>query len=308
MSHKHEFTIAKEDARKRLDVFLAENLQESRSFLQKGILEGWVKVNGAVVKPNYKLKEKDHVSVDVPPPPEPSITPENIPLDIIYEDKDILVVNKPRGMVVYPAPGNYSGTLINAVLFHTKDLSARSGLMRPGIVHRLDKDTSGAIVLAKTDNAHMSLSRQFKNRQVTKVYYTLVWGNVKEDKATINAPIGRHDVKRTKMQVASKSSREAVTHFKVIERFNDFTFLEVTIETGRTHQIRVHMQFIGHPVVADPVYSRKKPPFNIKGQALHAYKLGFCHPSTGKYMEFTAPIPDDMNSILEILRKEKMGE
>lgn len=308
MSHKHEITIAKEDARKRLDVFLAENLQESRSFLQKGILEGWVKVNGAVVKPNYKLKEKDHVSVDVPPPPEPSITPENIPLDIIYEDKDILVVNKPRGMVVYPAPGNYSGTLINAVLFHTKDLSARSGLMRPGIVHRLDKDTSGAIVLAKTDNAHMSLSRQFKNRQVTKVYYTLVWGNVKEDKATINAPIGRHDVKRTKMQVASKSSREAVTHFKVIERFNDFTFLEVTIETGRTHQIRVHMQFIGHPVVADPVYSRKKPPFNIKGQALHAYKLGFCHPSTGKYVEFTAPIPDDMNSILEILRKEKMGE
>ncbi|MCG1012092.1 RluA family pseudouridine synthase [Tepidanaerobacter sp. GT38] len=308
MSHKHEITIAKEDARKRLDVFLAENLQESRSFLQKGILEGWVKVNGAVVKPNYKLKEKDHVSVDVPPPPEPSITPENIPLDIIYEDKDILVVNKPRGMVVYPAPGNYSGTLINAVLSHTKDLSARSGLMRPGIVHRLDKDTSGAIVLAKTDNAHMSLSRQFKNRQVTKVYYTLVWGNVKEDKATINAPIGRHDVKRTKMQVASKSSREAVTHFKVIERFNDFTFLEVTIETGRTHQIRVHMQFIGHPVVADPVYSRKKPPFNIKGQALHAYKLGFCHPSTGKYMEFTAPIPDDMNSILEILRKEKMGE
>jgi len=308
LSHKHEFTIAKEDARKRLDVFLAENLQESRSFLQKGILEGWVKVNGAVVKPNYKLKEKDHISVDVPPPPEPSITPENIPLDIIYEDKDILVVNKPRGMVVYPAPGNYSGTLINAVLFHTKDLSARSGLMRPGIVHRLDKDTSGAIVLAKTDNAHMSLSRQFKNRQVTKVYYTLVWGNVKEDKATINAPIGRHDVKRTKMQVASKSSREAVTHFKVIERFNDFTFLEVTIETGRTHQIRVHMQFIGHPVVADPVYSRKKPPFNIKGQALHAYKLGFCHPSTGKYMEFTAPIPDDMNSILEILRKEKMGE
>jgi len=308
LSHKHEITIAKEDARKRLDVFLAENLQESRSFLQKGILEGWVKVNGAVVKPNYKLKEKDHVSVDVPPPPEPSITPENIPLDIIYEDKDILVVNKPRGMVVYPAPGNYSGTLINAVLFHTKDLSARSGLMRPGIVHRLDKDTSGAIVLAKTDNAHMSLSRQFKNRQVTKVYYTLVWGNVKEDKATINAPIGRHDVKRTKMQVASKSSREAVTHFKVIERFNDFTFLEVTIETGRTHQIRVHMQFIGHPVVADPVYSRKKPPFNIKGQALHAYKLGFCHPSTGKYMEFTAPIPDDMNSILEILRKEKMGE
>ncbi len=308
MSNKYEFIIAKEDVKKRLDVFLAENLQESRSFLQKGILEGWIKVNGAVVKPNYKLKAEDYILVDVPPPPEPSIAPENIPLDIIFEDDDILVVNKPRGMVVYPAPGNFSGTLINAVLFHTKNLSVRSGLLRPGIVHRLDKDTSGAIVLAKTDKAHMSLSKQFKNREVTKVYQALVWGNVREDKATINAPIGRHMVKRTKMQVTSKSSRDAITHFKVIERFEGFTLLEITIETGRTHQIRVHMQYIGHPVVADPVYSRKKPPFNIKGQALHAYKLGFYHPRTGKYIEFTAPMPDDMNSILEILRKEKMGE
>jgi len=308
LNNKHEFIIAKNDEKKRLDTFLAEKLQESRSFLQKGILEGWVKVNGVTVKPNYKLKAKDNITVVIPPPPQPSIAPENIPLDIIFEDKDILVINKPRGMVVYPAPGNYSGTLINAVLFHTKDLSVRSGLMRPGIVHRLDKDTSGVIVLAKTDSAHMSISKQLKNREVIKVYQTLVWGKVRENKATINAPIGRHLIKRTKMQVTLKNSREAVTHFKVIERFDEFTFLEVTIETGRTHQIRVHMQFIGHPVVADPIYSRKKPPFNIKGQALHAYKLGFYHPSTGKFMEFTAPVPDDMSSILEILRNRKMGE
>ena len=203
-------------------------------------MEGWIKVNGAVVKPNYKLKAEDYILVDLLPPPEPSIAPENIPLDIIFEDDDILVVNKPRGMVVYPAPGNFSGTLINAVLFHTKNLSVRSGLLRPGIVHRLDKDTSGAIVLAKTDKAHMSLSKQFKNREVTKVYQALVWGNVREDKATINAPIGRHMVKRTKMQVTSKSSRDAITHFKVIERFEGFTLLEITIETGRTHQIRVY--------------------------------------------------------------------
>lgn len=308
MKNKHDFIIAKDDAKKRLDIFLAENLQESRSFLQKGILEGWVKVNGVTVKPNYKVKAKDYITVVIPPPPQPSIAPENIPLDIIYEDKDILVVNKPRGMVVYPAPGNYSGTLINAVLFHTKDLSVRSGLMRPGIVHRLDKDTSGAIVLAKTDIAHISISKQLKNREVTKVYQALVWGKVGENKATINAPIGRNLVKRTKMQVTSKNSRDAITHFKVIERFDEFTLLEVIIETGRTHQIRVHMQYIGHPVVADPIYSRKKPPFNIKGQALHAYKLGFFHPSAGKYMEFTAPMPNDMNLILEFLRKRKMGE
>jgi len=308
LNKRHEFIIAKDDAKKRLDIFLAENLEESRSFLQKGILEGWVKVNGVTVKPNYKLKVEDHITVVVPPPPQPSIEPENIPLDIIFEDKDIIVVNKPRGMVVYPAPGNYSGTLINAVLFHTRDLSVRSGLTRPGIVHRLDKDTSGVIVLAKTDNAHMSISKQLKNRQVHKVYRAIVWGKVQENRATINAPIGRNLVKRTKMQVTLKNSREAITHFEVIERFEDFTLLELTIETGRTHQIRVHMQYIGHPVVGDPVYSRKKAPFNIKGQALHAYKLGFYHPSTGKYMEFTAPMPEDMNSILEILRKQKRGE
>ncbi|MGB4132062.1 MAG: RluA family pseudouridine synthase [Tepidanaerobacteraceae bacterium] len=308
MDKRHEFVIAKDNSKKRLDIFLAENLQESRSFLQKGIIEGWVKVNGVCVKPNYKLKVGDHITVFIPPPPQPSITAENIPLDIIYEDKDILVVNKPRGMVVYPAPGNYSGTLINAVLFHTKDLSVRSGLMRPGIVHRLDKDTSGVIVLAKTDCAHKSISRQLKNREVTKLYLALVWGIVQEEKGTINAPIGRHLVKRTKMQVTAKNSRDAITHFKVIERFEDITLLELSIETGRTHQIRVHMQYIGHPIVADPVYSRKKPPFDIEGQALHAYKLGFRHPSNDKYVEFTAPMPDDMKAILEILREEKMGE
>lgn len=308
MDNKHVFTIEQNDAKKRLDIFLAEKLQDSRSFLKKGIVEGWVKVNGSVVKPNYKLKQNDQITAIVPPAAQPSINPENIPLDIIFEDRDIIVINKPRGMVVYPAPGNYSGTLINAILNHTEDLSVRSGLMRPGIVHRLDKDTSGAIVLAKTDRAHMSLSKQLKNREVTKVYQALVWGNVQEDKATINAPIGRHPLTRTKMAVTLKNSKEAITHFTVLERFDEFTLLEVNIETGRTHQIRVHMKFIGHPIVADPIYSRKKTDFEIKGQALHAHKLGFRHPVTDEYMEFTAPLPDDMTSILNILRKRKRGE
>lgn len=308
MNTKHVFIIEQDDEKKRLDIFLVEKLQDSRSFLKKGIVEGWVKVNESVVKPNYKLKQKDQITVIIPPPMQPSINPENIPLDIIFEDQDIIVINKPRGMVVYPAPGNYSGTLISAILNHTKDLSVKSGLMRPGIVHRLDKDTSGVMVLAKTDNAHMSISKQLKNREVTKVYQTLVWGQIQEDNATITAPIGRHPLKRTEMLVTAKNSKEAITHFKVLERFDEFTLLEVTIETGRTHQIRVHMKYIGHSVVGDPIYSRKKTPFEIKGQALHAYKLGFHHPNTHEYMVFTAPIPDDINSILNILRKRKRGE
>lgn len=308
MNDKHVFNIEKEDEKKRLDIFLVENLQDSRSFLQKGIVEGWVKVNGSLVKPNYKLKQEDQITVIVPPIIQPSINPEKIPLNIIFEDQDIIVVNKPRGMVVYPAPGNSSGTLINALLNHTKKLSVRSGLMRPGIVHRLDKDTSGVIVLAKSDLAHKSISKQLKNREVTKVYRTLVWGQVQENKATINAPIGRHPMKRTEMLVTAKNSREAITYFKVLERFKDSTFLEVNIETGRTHQIRVHMKFIGHPIIGDPVYSRRKTPFEIKGQALHAYELGFRHPSTDEYMVFTAPVPDDIMLILNILRNRKWGE
>jgi len=305
LNNKYVFTVTRDDEKKRLDVFLADKLQDSRSFLKKSIVEGWVKVNGSVVKPNYKLRQEDQIIVTVPQVLQPSIDPEDIPLDIIFEDRDIIVINKPRGLVVYPAPGNYSGTLINALLNHTKDLSTHGGTMRPGIVHRLDKYTSGVIVVAKNDIAHINLSKQLKNREVKKVYQTLVWGKVQEDRATINAPIGRHPIKRKEMVVTTKNSKEAITHFKVLERFDEFTFLEVAIETGRTHQIRVHMKFIGHPIVGDPIYSRKKVPFEIDGQALHAYKLGFRHPSNNQYMEFEAPLPDDMSLILNILRNRK---
>lgn len=308
MDNKYTFTVTRDDEKKRLDIFLADKLQDSRSFLKKGIVEGWIKVNGSIVKPNYRLRQEDQIIVTVPQALQPLVDPEDIPLDIIFEDRDIVVINKPRGMVVYPAPGNYSGTLINALLNHTKDLSARGGTMRPGIVHRLDKDTSGVIVVAKNDTAHINLSKQLKSREVKKVYQTLVWGKVQEDKATINAPIGRHPIKRKEMAVTAKNSKEAITHFKVLERFDEFTFLEVAIETGRTHQIRVHMKFIGHPIVGDPIYSRKKVPFEIKGQALHAYKLGFCHPSNNQYMEFEAPLPDDMSLILNILRNRKVNK
>jgi 23S rRNA pseudouridine1911/1915/1917 synthase len=305
LNKQHFFLVDESNKKKRLDVFLSERLDDSRSFLKKGIVDGWVRVNGLIVKPNYKLREQDHITVTIPLPERISIEPEKIPIDIIYEDTDIIVINKKRGMVVYPAPGNYSGTLINAVLNHTKNLSVRSGLMRPGIIHRLDKDTSGIIVLAKSDAAHMSISKQLKKREVRKVYQTFVWGQVSETKGTISAPIGRHPVKRKEMSVSVKNSREAITHFTVLERFDEFTFLEVTIETGRTHQIRVHMKFIGHPIVGDPVYSRKKAPFDISGQALHAYKLGLRHPSTNKYMEFTAPLPNDMKTIYNLLKSNK---
>jgi len=299
--------VAEENSKKRVDVFLAELIDDfSRSYIQKGIEEGWVKVNGKTVKPNYKLKCGDVVEAQIPAPKALSLEPENIPLDIIYEDQDIIVINKPRGMVVYPAPGNYSGTLVNALLYHAKDLSGINGVLRPGIVHRLDKDTSGAIVVAKNDQAHRTLADQFKGKKVKKTYLAIVWGNLPEDRATIEAPIGRHPVKRVEMAVDAKHGKEAITHFKVLERFGDFTFVEVNIETGRTHQIRVHMSYIGHPVVGDPLYSRKKNPFNIKGQALHAFRLGLYHPRSGEFMTFEAPVPEDFNEILNILRRRAM--
>jgi 23S rRNA pseudouridine1911/1915/1917 synthase len=300
---EYRFIAQKADEKRRVDVFLAEKLQNiSRTFIKKGIEDGWIKVNSDIVKPHYKLKENDEITARIPPPQKLSLVPENIPLDIIFEDGDIIVVNKPRGMVVYPAPGNFSGTLVNALLYHTKDLSGINGVARPGIVHRLDKDTSGAMVVAKNDLAHQSLAKQLKNRQMKKIYWALVWGRVSEDKATINAPIGRHPLKRTEMAVTTKNSREAITHFKVLERFSEYTLLEVRLETGRTHQIRVHMKYIGHPIVGDPVYSRKKSPFNIEGQALHAFKLGLYHPRTGEFMEFEAPLPEDFAGILNFLR------
>lgn len=307
MDRTLKIQVTEENSKKRVDVFLAELIDDfSRSYIQKGIEEGWVKVNGKTVKPNYKLKCGDVVEAQIPAPKALSLEPENIPLDIIYEDQDIIVINKPRGMVVYPAPGNYSGTLVNALLYHAKDLSGINGVLRPGIVHRLDKDTSGAIVVAKNDQAHRTLADQFKGKKVKKTYLAIVWGNLPEDRATIEAPIGRHPVKRVEMAVDAKHGKEAITHFKVLERFGDFTFVEVNIETGRTHQIRVHMSYIGHPVVGDPLYSRKKNPFDIKGQALHAFRLGLYHPRSGEFMTFEAPVPEDFNEILNILRRRAM--
>lgn len=303
MNKYYEFVVEELEAKKRLDVYLTEKLKEtSRSYIQKGIEEGWIKVNGKLSKPNYKVKKGDMVIAEIPEPKKYSIEPEPIPLDIIYEDKDIIIINKPRGMVVYPAPGNYSGTLVNALLYHTKDLSGINGILRPGIVHRLDKDTSGVMVVAKNDRAHRNLVVQFKEKKVKKTYLALVFGVIVEEKATIDAPIGRHPIKRTEMAVI-EDGKKAVTHFKVLERFKDYTFLELNLETGRTHQIRVHMSFIGHPIVGDPIYSKKKNPFNIKGQALHSFRLGLWHPLTEKFMVFEAPLPEDFKQILEFLRK-----
>ncbi len=305
MSEVFRFTVNESNVKTRLDVYLANNIQNTtRNQIKKAIEEARVLVNGEAVKPNYKIKANDEIVINILPPKNMSLLPEDIPLEILYEDKDIIVVNKPRGMVVHPAPGNYSGTLVNALLYHSKSLS-RINSMRPGIVHRLDKDTSGVIVAAKNDYSHDNLSKQLKKRQVKKIYRAIVWGNILDNSAKIIAPIGRNPIKRTKMAVNTSNSRKAVSYFQVLERFSDFTHVEVAIQTGRTHQIRVHMKFIGHPVLGDPVYSKKKNPFKIKGQALHAYKLGFLHPANSRYMEFTAPIPDDFNSVLRILRERE---
>lgn len=307
MNHRHRFEIDENQEKVRIDSFLAEKIADlSRSYLRKGIEAGWVKANGNAIKPNYKLKARDVITVDVPPTQEHIIAPEDLPLNILYEDEDIIVIDKARGVVVYPAPGNYSGTMVNALLHYTKELSKRNGESRPGIIHRLDKDTSGVIIVAKNDVAHKNISDQLKNRRVKKIYWALVWGRVEDHKATINAPIGRHPSKRKEMTVTGKNSKEAITHFKVLEKFSDFTLLEVALETGRTHQIRVHMKFIRHPIVGDRVYSNKKSPFPISGQALHAYKLGFHHPRSGEYVEFTAPLPRDITSILEKLRQREV--
>lgn len=306
MKKNLQFKIEKDCEKERLDVYLAKKLTNmSRSYIKKNIIEENIKVNAIAVKPNYRLRENDIITFNVPKKTDQIIKPENIPLDIIYEDKDILVVNKPRSMVVHPAPRHYSNTLVNALLAHTNNLSFKKS-NRPGIVHRLDKDTSGLIVVAKNDSAHINIVKQLKQRQIKRIYLALTFGNIVEDKGTIDAPIGRHPVNRKKMSVVPVNSKHAITHFTVLERFSNYTLLEVDIETGRTHQIRVHLSYIGYPIVGDPVYSRKKNPFAIQGQALHAYKLGFCHPTSRQYMKFNAPIPDDFNEILKNLRKERI--
>ncbi|MEG6570593.1 RluA family pseudouridine synthase [Thermoanaerobacterium thermosaccharolyticum] len=294
----------KDDVDKRIDSFLASELDYTRSYLKKLILDGLVKVNGLLIKPNYKLKEGDSVDVNIPEAEEIDLKPENIPLDIIYEDDDIIVINKPQGMVVHPAPGNYSGTLVNALLYHCKNLSGINGELRPGIVHRLDKDTSGVMVVAKNDKAHLDLSNQIKERTILKKYIAIVEGVIKDDEGSIEAPIGRDHVERKKMAV-TEDGRYALTLYKVLERYKNNSLIEATIKTGRTHQIRVHMSYIGHPIVGDEVYGYKKQRFNLLGQALHSKLLGLVHPSKKIYMEFEAPIPEYFERLINILKSKQ---
>ncbi|MDU2242253.1 MAG: RluA family pseudouridine synthase [Paenibacillus sp.] len=300
---KLEWVAGPADAKERIDKYAKMQLGEdvSRSQIQLWIEAGDLVVNDAPVKANYKLAEGDRVVLTIPEAEPTEIEPEDLPLDIYYEDGDVIVVNKARGMVVHPAPGHASGTLVNALMHHCKDLSGINGELRPGIVHRIDKDTSGLIMAAKNDKAHASLAAQLKAHTVTRKYYALVHGNVSHDQGTVDAPIGRDPHDRKMYTVIERNSKHAVTHFQVVERFGDYTLLELKLETGRTHQIRVHMKFIGHPLVGDPLYGRSKG-IKMDGQALHAAVLGFDHPDDGRYLEFSAPIPLDMEAVLQSLR------
>ena len=294
--------VDENDKGKRLDIYIAENFNElSRTMIKKLIESNNILVNDKSEKVSYKVQANDNISIDVPEAKETKLKAQEIPLDIIYEDSDIIVVNKPKGMVVHPANGNPDGTLVNAILSICKNsLSGIGGELRPGIVHRLDKDTSGLIIVAKNDKAHINMSEQIKERNVKKTYIALVRGNVPEEEATINMPIGRSTKDRKKMAV-TKNGKQAITHFKVLKRYSKYTLLEIKIETGRTHQIRVHMAEIGYPVVGDAVYSNGKNEFGIEGQMLHAYKLEFMHPITNKHMELTAPLPQYFEEILKKL-------
>lgn len=299
---RFEFTA--EASGDRLDKFLAEAVGESltRTAAANHIESGAALVNGKTAAKNYKVKAGDSIVLEIPEAAEVDILPENIPLDIVYEDKDLLVVNKPKGMVVHPAPGHYSGTLVNALMYHCKDsLSGINGEIRPGIVHRIDKDTSGLLMVAKNDFAHQGLAAQIKEHSFTREYECVVNGAVKED-GTVSAPIGRHKTDRKKMCVTEQNSREAVTHYKVIENFGNYTHLKCILETGRTHQIRVHMSYIGHPIAGDEVYGNGKPKW-LCGQCLHAKKIGFVHPATGEYMEFDSELPDYFQKFLQSIRR-----
>ena len=300
-----KFDVTDDQSGVRIDRFLSENTEElSRSYLQKLIKEQKVLVNSVPAKSSYKVQSNDLVTVELPQVTEPDILPEDIPLDILYEDEDVLVVNKPKGMVVHPSAGHYTGTLVNAVMYHCRDhLSGINGILRPGIVHRIDKDTTGALLVCKTDHAHKILAEQLKEHSIKRRYRAIVSGVLKEDQGTIDAPVGRHPVDRKKMAVNYKNGKEAVTHYQVLERFSNATYIECRLETGRTHQIRVHMTSIGHPLLGDEVYGSGKNPYHLQGQALHAMVLGFVHPTSGEYMEFTAPLPEYFLKLLDKLRK-----
>ena len=296
--------VDKESENNRIDKYLAEVFNgKSRSYIQGLIEKENIKVNGKSIKSNYKVKENDEILIAMPEALELEVEAEDIPLDILYEDNDVIVINKPQGMVVHPAPGNYTKTLVNALLYHCKDLSTINGVIRPGIVHRIDKDTTGVLVVAKNDESHNFLSKQLQTHSMKREYIALVEGRLKEDKGTINKPIGRNKKDRLKMGIVEDGKR-AVTHYEVLERYKNTTLIKCVLETGRTHQIRVHMASIGHPLVGDEVYGFKKQRFKLKGQVLHAKTLGFIHPKTKEYMEFTTNLPEYYNNLIEKLRKE----
>ncbi|MBQ9886031.1 MAG: RluA family pseudouridine synthase [Lachnospiraceae bacterium] len=300
---EYNIIVDNDAAGERIDKYLS-TLEDmpSRSYLQGLLKEGSIYVNDKPVKPNYRLSSDDSIFFVIPDPVEVEIAPENIPLDILYEDDDIIVVNKPKGMVVHPSAGHESGTLVNALMYHCEDnLSGINGELRPGIVHRIDMDTTGSLVICKNDNAHRSIAEQLKVHSITRKYRAIVIGRLSED-GTVDAPIGRNENDRLKMAINHKNGKEAVTHYRILEQFNKYTYIECQLETGRTHQIRVHMASIHHPILGDTVYGPEKQPFNLQGQTLHAAVIGFIHPSTGEYVEFEAPLPVYFEELLKKLR------
>ncbi len=302
----YEYLVTEQEEGFRLDKFLTEKHSDlSRAFLQKNIKDGRVLVNQKSSKTGYKVMAGDQITLSIAPPKELEILPENISLDILYEDNDIIVINKPKQMVVHPAPGHYSGTIVNALLYHCKDsLSGINGVLRPGIVHRIDQDTTGAIVVCKNDKAHQFIAAQLKEHSITRTYHAIVLHHIKEMDGTIEGNIGRHPIDRKKMAMNVKNGKEAVTHYHVVDNLNNkYTYVSCNLETGRTHQIRVHMSSIGHPILGDNIYGPEKCPFHLTGQTLHAKTLGFIHPTTKKYMEFDAPLPEYFEKLLNILKK-----
>lgn len=296
--------VVNDNANIRIDKYISDNISElSRSYIQQLISDKSVLVNGNPCKSNYKIKENDIIDIDYEEPKELDVIPENIPLDIVYEDDSIIIVNKPKNMVVHPSAGHESGTLVNALLYHCKDsLSSINGVIRPGIVHRIDMNTTGLLVICKNDNAHKILAEQLKEHSITRKYHAICYGIIKED-GTVNAPIGRHPVDRKKMAINHKNGRDAITHYKVLKHFSKgYTYIECSLETGRTHQIRVHMASIGHPILGDDVYGPQKTKIkNLTGQTLHAKTLGFIHPDTNKYIEFDSPLPDYFQQLIDSL-------
>jgi 23S rRNA pseudouridine1911/1915/1917 synthase len=298
----NEIILKSINENERIDVYISSQIEDlSRNSVQKLITDGNITVNDKKIKSNYKVKLNDSIRIVMPEPEMLDVEPENILLDIIYEDDDLAVINKPQGMVVHPAPGHYSGTLVNGLMYHLKDLSSINGIMRPGIVHRLDMNTSGLMIVAKNDKSHNFLAKCLKEHSINRIYYALVEGNIKNDSGVIDAPLGRSDKDRKKRTVTYKNSKNAITNFWVINRYGKYTLIKLKLETGRTHQIRVHMKYIGHPVVGDDVYGSKTNKFGLKGQLLHSKSVGFVHPTTKEYMEFESELPEHFQKVLKII-------